>query len=65
VQAIDNLLRGADWLVGDRLSLADLAVYAMFQCFRDADNAFTILQRYPAVTAWMDRIEQATDQRAA
>ena len=64
VEAVHNLLQGTDWLVGDRLSLADLAVYAMFQCFRDADNAASILERYPRVTGWMTRIEDTTSQRA-
>ena len=64
VEAVHNLLQGTDWLVGDRLSLADLAVYAMFQCFRDADNAASILERYPGVTEWMTRIEDTTSQRA-
>ena len=46
--------------VADQLGLADLAVYAMFQCFRDADNALAILQRHPSVTAWMERVENAS-----
>ncbi len=65
VSAVDGLLADGGWLVGDQLSLADLAVYAMFQCFRDADNANDILQRYPAVIEWMARIEADTSERAA
>jgi glutathione S-transferase len=64
VRAVDNLLKDSDWLVADRISLADLAVYAMFQCFRDADNVLAIMQRYDDVMAWMDRIEKATSRRA-
>ena len=64
VKAVDNMLKDAEWLVADRPSLADLAVYAMFQCFRDADNALVILQRHPGVIAWMDRVENATGRRA-
>jgi glutathione S-transferase len=64
VQAIDGLLDGSNWLVGDRLTLADLAVYAMFQALRDADMALTLLQSHPAVTSWMARIEKTTSQRA-
>ena len=60
VDAVDKLLQDSDWLVADRLSLADLAVYAMFQCFRDADNALGILQRHPPVIAWMERVETTT-----
>jgi glutathione S-transferase len=64
VQAVDGMLDGSDWLVGDRLTLADLAVYAMFQALRDADMALTLLQSHPAVTSWMARIEETTAQRA-
>lgn len=60
VCAVDGMLNQGDWLVADQLSLADLAVYAMFQCFRDADNANAILQRYPSVIDWMARIETTT-----
>jgi glutathione S-transferase len=59
------MLGKGNGLVGDQLSLADLAEYAMFQCFRDADNANEILQRYPAVTEWMGRIEALTSEHAA
>ena len=62
---IPRMPNEGSWLVGDQLSLADLAVYAMFQCFRDADNANEILQRYSAVIEWMGRIEAITSERAA
>ena len=61
VAAVSDLLTESDWLVGDRLTLADLAVYGMFQALRDADMAETIVERYPAVPAWMARVEAATD----
>ena len=61
IQAVDNLLHDGDWLVGDALTLADLAVYAMFLCFKDADMAMALLEEHPRVTTWMNRIEQATD----
>ncbi len=64
IQAVDGLLDGSDWLVGDQLTLADLAVYAMFQALRDADMALALLQKHAAVTDWMERIEQTTSQRA-
>ncbi len=61
VAAVDNLLHNTDWLVGDTITLADLAVYAMFLCFRDADMARALLEDKPNVMAWMQRIEQTTD----
>ena len=64
ITAVDGLLDGTDWLVGNQLSLADLAVYAMFQALRDADMVADMLARYPAVTAWMMRVEEHTGTRA-
>jgi glutathione S-transferase len=65
VRAVDGMLTGSDWLVNNTLTLADLAVYAMFQCFRDADMVLAIMERYPAVMAWMAQIESTTSERAA
>ena len=39
--------------------------YAMFQALRDADMVADMLARYPAVTAWMMRVEEHTGTRAA
>jgi len=65
ITAVDGLLDGTDWLVGNQLSLADLAVYAMFQALRDADMVVDMLTRYPAVSAWMMRVEEQTSTRAS
>ncbi len=64
IEAVANMLGQDDWLLDNRLTLADLAVYAMFQCFRDADFVAAMLDEYPAVTAWMARIETETSTRA-
>jgi len=64
VSAVNGLLGEGEWLVGDQLSLADLAVYGMFQALKDADMALEIMQRYPAVLSWMTRIEDRTDHPA-
>ena len=60
IAAVADMLGDEDWLLGNQLTLADLAVYAMFQCFRDADLALALLNQYPAVTAWMARVEEHT-----
>lgn len=65
IAAVEGLLDGTEWLVGNQLSLADLAVYAMFQALRDADMVASMLTRYPAVTAWMMRVEEHTSTRAS
>lgn len=62
VQAVNDLIGDGDWLVGDQLSLADLAVYAMFQALQDADMALAVMQKYPTIATWMARVEAATDQ---
>ncbi|MDJ0879271.1 MAG: glutathione S-transferase family protein [Halieaceae bacterium] len=64
IEAVANMLGQDDWLLDNRLTLADLAVYAMFQCFRDADFVAAMLEEYPTVTAWMARIESETSTRA-
>ena len=65
VQAVDDLLTGSDWLVGDQITLADLAVFAMFQALQDADMAAAMIAQFPRVVAWMERIEDSTGKRAA
>lgn len=60
VEAVANMLGQDHWLLHNQQTLADLAVYAMFQCFRDADLAMDILREYPEVVAWMERVEAET-----
>ncbi len=65
IEAVNDLLSEAQWLVGNQISLADLAVYGMFDALRDADMAAAQISRYSAVVAWMDRVEQTTGERAS
>jgi glutathione S-transferase len=51
---IDGHLQGRDFLVGDRYTIADLANYAYVHV---APQAGLDLQRFPAVEAWLARIE--------
>ena len=55
-------LDGADWLVGDRLSLADIALVAYT---RLAHTAGFDLALYPAVRAWVRRVEGELGLEAA
>jgi len=50
---MDRHLEDRDWFVGDGLSLADIALYAYTHVA--GDGGF-ILQAYPAVCAWLERV---------
>jgi glutathione S-transferase len=60
VEALAGLLGEREWLVGQRLSLADIAVFAQLACIRAADEGAKAVERAPAVAAWMERVERAT-----
>lgn len=60
IEAVNDLLGQGEWLL-DRLTLADLSVYGMLQAFKDAELLLTLLQEYPGVVTWMERVETATD----
>jgi glutathione S-transferase len=46
-------LHDRDWLVGDRMTIADIALYAYTHC---ADEGGFSLDEYPAIRAWLDRV---------
>ena len=50
---MDEHLQGRDWFVGDRLSLADVALYAYTHV---AESGGFSLKDYPAVGAWLQRV---------
>lgn len=62
--AVSKLLDSGDWLLGDALTIADLAVHPMFTAFEDAPEAVAVMSQYPNITAWKSRLRAATDQRA-
>ena len=49
-----------EWLVGDRLSIADIAVYAQLACAGDTGEGSALLAGHPRVLAWMERVNAAT-----
>jgi glutathione S-transferase len=51
--AMEGHLDGRDWLVGDRMTLADIALYAYTHV---APEGGFELEPYPAVRAWLDRV---------
>jgi len=51
--AMQRTLSTAPFLVGDQPTIADLAVYAYSHC---AEDGGFVLQAYPAVCAWIERV---------
>ncbi|MCY4025734.1 MAG: glutathione S-transferase family protein [Acidobacteria bacterium] len=57
--ALDALLDGRSWLVGNALSIADLAVVAQVNALRYAEEAQAALARTNQVSGWIDRVDEA------
>ena len=53
LDALDGRLRSAAFLVGDRYSIADIALYAYTHV---ADEGGFELDAYPAIRAWLERV---------
>ena len=55
--ALDALLSGRDWLVGDALSLADISVLPQLSCLLYTDEFISILEKTRNLRPWMERVE--------
>jgi glutathione S-transferase len=53
LELMDEHLSAREWFAGDKLSLADIALFAYTHVAEDADFA---LADYPGVVAWIERI---------
>ena len=53
LDALEQHLDGRAWLVGDGMTLADIALYAYTHV---APEGGFELERYPAIRAWLDRV---------
>ena len=56
LKLMDEHLAGRAYFVGERISLADIALYAYTHVAEDGGFA---LSAYPAVTSWLRRVERA------
>ncbi|MBB4260533.1 MULTISPECIES: glutathione S-transferase family protein [unclassified Bradyrhizobium] len=56
-KALDGLLEGRDWLVGDRVSSADLAVIAQANALLYAEECRTALDSTHNVRPWLARVD--------
>jgi glutathione S-transferase len=65
LDAVVGLLHGgAPWLLGERLTLADVAVFSQMSCIRGSDEGGRMVDARPTVGAWLDRVDQATRPQA-
>jgi glutathione S-transferase len=53
LDAIERRLRGAEYLVGDALTIADIALYAYTHV---ADEAGIDVSRYDGISRWLERV---------
>jgi glutathione S-transferase len=60
VRSIAGLLGEREWLVGDRLTIADLAVFAQLACIRETDEGGKLVEGEPRVAAWLARVDRST-----
>jgi glutathione S-transferase len=60
LRAVATLLDGRDFLVGDALTLADIAVFAQLFCIRGTAEGAVAIEKEPSVVSWMTRVDEAT-----
>jgi glutathione S-transferase len=59
-QAVDALVADSEWLVGSHVTIADIAVFAMFDCLGSVPEGQRAIAPYPAIGRWMERVRKAT-----
>jgi Glutathione S-transferase, C-terminal domain len=59
---MNTALASRDWLVGDELTLADLA-YLPYMCRFEHLHMTEIWSRYPALASWFDRCKRTAGYR--
>lgn len=60
VSSISDWLGEEEWLVGGRLTMADIAVFAQLYCIQGAVEGQRIIEKYDSVVKWMKRVDEAT-----
>ncbi|MEM0954093.1 MAG: glutathione S-transferase family protein [Pseudomonadota bacterium] len=60
MDALVGLLSEGDWLVGDSISLADIAVASMCTVIERAEEADAMMQSRPLIMAWRERVDALT-----
>lgn len=57
---LNQWLAGRQWLVGDALSLADIAVYVQLDCIVGTSEGEDLLRGHENVRQWLARVDYAT-----
>ncbi|HVN87818.1 MAG TPA: glutathione S-transferase family protein [Candidatus Binatia bacterium] len=58
--AIDDLQRATGFVVGDHLTLADIAICAQAECIGDSTIGREVLGRRPSLRAYFQRVDELT-----
>ncbi|MEM8936597.1 MAG: glutathione S-transferase family protein [Pseudomonadota bacterium] len=58
--AIDALLNGQEWLCGNSISIADIAIASMVYVLIRAEEPAAMLPQFQALSAWRDKVDEAT-----
>ena len=56
--ALDTLLEGKDWLIGDRVTTADLAVVSQVNALLYAQEAQDCLAKTTNIQPWLERVDR-------
>ncbi len=64
LEALGTILRDRMFLVGDRISIADISVLAQFQALLSAEEFVDMLRAFPQIAEWMQRIRSAAPDPA-
>ena len=61
--ALDGMLDGNDWLLGDALSVADIAVAPQIRALLYAEEVVPIVEARPRVGKWLERVDEVAPDR--
>ncbi|MFK7985637.1 MAG: glutathione S-transferase family protein, partial [Sandaracinaceae bacterium] len=57
---LETWLGDGDWLVTDRLCLADIAVFSQLSYAAETGEASSVIAGYPSLLTWMERVNAET-----
>ena len=60
VSAVAGWLDGREWLVGNAITLGDIAVFAQMDAIRGSEEGERLVDASPPVSSWMRRVDDAT-----